>query len=138
MLENIKELLNTDLAIPNNEIIIDQIIENVDLDSGMQDLVALIPESSVPGFSPSTILDFSLYVRGGDPDVTAARVKTIYQYLHGHRGNAGTVAQGYNKLNLIEALSTPYTYSLTANGGDLYESVTKYRIHYVENNFDNF
>jgi len=136
VLANIREMLIAQ-GYSQSIIITNQVIMQTSNNSSLQNAIFLIEESSQPILSNNSFLDFALYLRNSDPQTAETQILDIYHYLHGKRGNVGTVANNKVKINLVQALSRPYVYSLNTTGANLVEYVIKFRVQYIDTDFDN-
>lgn len=137
ILADVREIL-VENGYASDRILTNQVIEQTNTESGMQDLIILVEESgSQPIMGNVASSDFALYLRRQDPETAETDIRDIYHLLHGRRGNTNTVANSYSKINIIQALTRPYVYSVETTGGNMLEYVIKFRVQYVDTDFDN-
>lgn len=134
ILADIKEILE---SLGYTNIYTNQVTNQTSQESALYDSIYLIEQNSSTDFSNISNLEFDLYLRRQDPEVAENVARAIYHSLHGRRENIDTVANGYSKINLIQAISRPRVYSTLASGANVVEYIIKFRVQWIDGDFDN-
>lgn len=121
-----------------DEIILQTIGAQTSENTSLQSSIFIIADPTNGNYSNYQVQDISLYIRRPNPDDVNIVAEDIYHKLHGRRGGAGTVANNFNKILLIQAISKPFAYSTTTSGSNTTEYVIKFRVQYIDTGFDNF
>lgn len=137
ILKDIKSIL-VNAGYSGGEIILQTANYQTSQNTSLQNAIFLISESSPVSMDSYISTDFALYVRRPDPEQANTVSQDIYHTLHQKRGNVGLVSANYAKLDLIMALTQPYPYSVITTGGNVTEFVTKYRVNYIDTDFENY
>ena len=134
LLADIKELLE---SLGYSNIYTNKITNQTSQESSLYESIYLLEQDSTTDFSNISNLDFDLYIRRADPEIAETDARAVYHALHGRRENVDTVANGYSKINLIQALTRPKVYSTIASGSNVVEYIIKFRIQWIDSDFDN-
>ena len=137
ILEDIRQLL-LNMGYPASEVILQNVIADPNQYSSLQNAIFIMEDSSPVSMDANIITDFSIYVRRKTVKQGQIVSNNIYHKLHQKRGNIDEVSEGNAKINLIQALSRPIPYSASTTGAKLMEFATRYRVTYIDTDFETY
>lgn len=135
ILKSVKNILVAE-GYASDQIIL-QNIKPESKESSLSSAIFIIEESSTPILSNLQFADIAIYIRRPSAEDGNIVAQDIYHKLHGRRGNSGTVTNNNAKINIITALTRPYAYSTITTGSNMVEYQIKFRVQYIDTDFDN-